>query len=194
MAVRRGRSPTPTLTSLFSTVRLSSSHFTFDCHFGRTQILTLNAKCLSTSAIPNEYQRRPPQHNQYQPPPPSSDPRVFNGQWNSNVNNQFIPQNQGYHHPQQRRGGPVNNQFDYQIQERGFPNQGQSYPNQGQGYPQRQSPNHWNPQQNRSFPPYQNADQINTQMPRSPNQWNNQNQGYPQGRNFNESAPTEPKP
>ncbi|XWS62892.1 hypothetical protein CRYUN_Cryun06bG0049600 [Craigia yunnanensis] len=189
MAIRRGRSSTPTLTSLFSTVRLNFSYFTFYRHFDRTQILTLNAKSLSTSAIPNEYQRSPLQQHQYQQSPPSSDPRVFHGQRNPNFNNQWTPQNQGYHQPQQHRGGPGNNQFNYQIQERGFPNQGQGYPNQGQGYFRRESPSQWNPQQNRSYPQYQNDNQMNTQMPRSPNQWNNQNQGYPQDRNFNERTP-----
>ncbi|XP_022725684.1 pentatricopeptide repeat-containing protein At2g15690, mitochondrial [Durio zibethinus] len=194
MAMRRGRSPTLSFTSLFSKVRFSSSLFTFGCHCDRTQILTLKAKSLSTSAIPNENQRLPPQHQQYQQPPAASDPKVFHGQRNPNFNNQWTPQNQGYNHPQQHRGGPGNNQFNCQIQERGFPNQGQGYPNQGQGYSQRESPNQWNPQQNRSYPQYQNANQMNTQMPRSPNQWNNQNQGYPQGRNFNERAPQSQNP
>ncbi|XWS39955.1 hypothetical protein CRYUN_Cryun18bG0098800 [Craigia yunnanensis] len=189
MAIRRGRIPTPTLTSLFSKVRLNSSHFTFNRHFDRNQILTVNAKALSTSAIPNEYQSPPPQHHQNQQPPSSSDPRVFHGQRNPSFNNQWNPQIQGYHHPQKHPGGPGNNQFNHQNQGRGFPNQGQGYPDQRQGYSQRESPNQWNPQQNRSYPQYQNANQMNTQMPRSPNQWNNQNQGYPQGINYNERAP-----
>ncbi|XVF01250.1 hypothetical protein REPUB_Repub04eG0071700 [Reevesia pubescens] len=225
MAIRRGRSLTPTLTCIFSKVRLNSSHFTFDRHLDRTHILTLNAKSLSTSAIPNEYQRPPPQQHQNQQPP-SSDPRVFHGQRNPNFNNQqWTPQNQGYHHPPQHRGGPGDNQLNYQNQERGYPNEGQGYPNQGhgysqqhrggpgynqfnyqnrergypnqgQGYPnrgheysQQESPNEWSPQQNRSYPEYPNANQMNTQMPRS------QNQGYPsQGRNFNERAPQTQNP
>ncbi|MBA0843036.1 hypothetical protein Goarm_000256, partial [Gossypium armourianum] len=148
-----------------------------------TQILSLSLKSLSTSAIPNEYQRPPP-HHQNQQPPPSSDPRVFHGQRNPNFNNQWNPQNQGYHHPQQQGGVSDNNQWNPQQ-------------NQGQGYSQRGRPNQWNPQQNRSYPQYPNANPMNTQMPRSPNQWNNQNQGqgyHPQGRNFNERAPQSQNP
>ncbi|MBA0667289.1 hypothetical protein Goklo_000395, partial [Gossypium klotzschianum] len=164
-------------------VRLNSSHFTSNRHFDRTQILSLSLKSLSTSAIPNEYQRPPP-HHQNQQPPPSSDPRVFHGQRNPNFNNQWNPQNQGYHHPQQQGGVSDNNQWNPQQ-------------NQGQGYSQRGRPNQWNPQQNRSYPQYPNANPMNTQMPRSPNQWNNQNQGqgyHPQGRNFNERAPQSQNP
>ncbi|KAL4302993.1 hypothetical protein GQ457_10G020940 [Hibiscus cannabinus] len=173
MAIRRGRSSTPALTSLFSKVRLNSSHF------NRTQILSM-------SAIPNNYQRPPPPpppHNQNQQPPPSSDPRGFHGQRNPNFNNQWSPQNQGYHHPQQQGGVSGNYQWNAQQ-------------NQGQGYSQRERPNQWNPQQNQSYPQYPNANPMNTQMPRSPNQWNNQNQGqgYPQGRNFNERTPQSQNP
>ncbi|KAK8568163.1 hypothetical protein V6N13_106096 [Hibiscus sabdariffa] len=178
MAIRRGRGPTPALTSLFSKVRLNYSHFTFDRHFNRTQILSM-------SAIPNNYQRPPPPpHNQNQQPPPSSDPRGFHGQRNPNFNNQWPPQNQGYHHPQQQGGVPGNYQRNPQQ-------------TQGQGYSQRERPNQWNPQQNQSYPQYPNANPMNTQMPRSPNQWNNQNQqnqGYPQGRNFNERTPQSQNP
>ncbi|KAG4164811.1 hypothetical protein ERO13_A13G039900v2 [Gossypium hirsutum] len=183
MAIRRGRSSTPTFTSLLTKVRLNFSHFTSNRHFDRTQILSLSLKSLSTSAIPNEYQRPPP-HHQNQQPPPSSDPRVFHGQRNPNFNNQWNPQNQGYHHPQQQGGVSDNNQWNPQQ-------------NQGQGYSQRGRPNQWNPQQNRSYPQYPNANPMNTQMPRSPNQWNNQNQGqgyHPQGRNFNERAPQTQNP
>ncbi|MFQ6649262.1 hypothetical protein Gotur_023115 [Gossypium turneri] len=183
MAIRRGRSSTPPFTSLLTKVRLNSSHFTSNRHFDRTQILSLSLKSLSTSAIPNEYQRPPP-HHQNQQPPPSSDPRVFHGQRNPNFNNQWNPQNQGYHHPQQQGGVSDNNQWNPQQ-------------NQGQGYSQRGRPNQWNPQQNRSYPQYPNANPMNTQMPRSPNQWNNQNQGqgyHPQGRNFNERAPQSQNP
>ncbi|KAB2047399.1 hypothetical protein ES319_A13G042600v1 [Gossypium barbadense] len=183
MAIRRGRSSTPTFTSLLTKVRLNFSHFTSNRHFDRTQILSLSLKSLSTSAIPNEYQRPPPNH-QNQQPPPSSDPRVFHGQRNPNFNNQWNPQNQGYHHPQQQGGVSDNNQWNPQQ-------------NQGQGYSQRGRPNQWNPQQNRSYPQYPNANPMNTQMPRSPNQWNNQNQGqgyHPQGRNFNERAPQTQNP
>ncbi|MBA0751453.1 hypothetical protein Gogos_000374 [Gossypium gossypioides] len=183
MAIRRGRSSTPPFTSLLTKVRLNSSHFTSNRHFDRTQILSLSLKSLSTSAIPNEYQRPPP-HHQNQQPPPSSDPRVFHGQQNPNFNNQWNPQNQGYHHPQQQGGVSDNNQWNPQQ-------------NQGQGYSQRGRPNQWNPQQNRSYPQYPNANPMNTQMPRSPNQWNNQNQGqgyHPQGRNFNERAPQSQNP
>ncbi|MBA0873619.1 hypothetical protein Goshw_004761 [Gossypium schwendimanii] len=183
MAIRRGRSSTPPFTSLLTKVRLNSSHFTSNRHFDRTQILSLSLKSLSTSAIPNEYQRQPP-HHQNQQPPPSSDPRVFHGQQNPNFNNQWNPQNQGFHHPQQQGGVSDNNQWNPQQ-------------NQGQGYSQRGRPNQWNPQQNRSYPPYPNANPMNTQMPRSPNQWNNQNQGqgyHPQGRNFNERAPQSQNP
>ncbi|XVE66843.1 hypothetical protein DITRI_Ditri08aG0112300 [Diplodiscus trichospermus] len=221
MAIHRGRSPTPALTSLFSKVRLNSSLFIFNRHFDRNQIVTLNANALSTSAIPNEYQSPPQQYHQNQQPPPS-DPRAFHGQRNPNFDNQWNPQNRGYGHPQQNPGGSGNNQFSYQNQERGFPSQGQGYPDQGQGYSQRPSPNQWNPQQNRSYPQHQNVNQINTQMPRSPNQWNpqqdrsypqyqngnqmniqmprspnqwnNQNQGYPQGRSYNERAPQSQNP
>ncbi|MBA0698653.1 hypothetical protein Goari_000353, partial [Gossypium aridum] len=128
--------------------------------------------------------QRPPPHHQNQQPPPSSDPRVFHGQRNPNFNNQWNPQNQGYHHPQQQGGVSDNNQWNPQQ-------------NQGQGYSQRGRPNQWNPQQNRSYPQYPNANPMNTQMPRSPNQWNNQNQGqgyHPQGRNFNERAPQSQNP
>ncbi|XP_021278654.1 pentatricopeptide repeat-containing protein At2g15690 [Herrania umbratica] len=211
MAIRCGRSPSPTICSLLFKVRSNSAHFTFTSHLDRTQVSILNAKYLSTSPIPNEYLMPPVQHHQNQQPPTSSDPRVFHGQQNPNFNHQWTPQNQGYHHPPQQRGGPGNNQFNYQNQGRGYPNQGQGYPNQGQGFPQRESPNQWNSQmntqmpkspipksvefqQNQSYPQYQNADQMNTQMPRSPNQWNNQNQGYPQGRNFNERAPHSQNP
>lgn len=183
MAIRRGRSSTPPFASLLTKVRLNSSHFTSNRHFDRTQILSLSLKSLSTSAIPNEYQRPPP-HHQNQQPPPSSDPRVFHGQRNPNFNNQWNPQNQGYHHPQQQGGVSDNNQWNPQQ-------------NQGQGYSQRGRPNQWNPQQNRSYPQYPNANPMNTQMPRSPNQWNNQNQGqgyHPQGRNFNERAPQTQNP
>ncbi|MBA0727314.1 hypothetical protein Golax_000313 [Gossypium laxum] len=183
MAIRRGRSSTPPFTSLLTKVRLNSCHFTSNRHFDRTQILSLSLKSLSTSAIPNEYQRPPP-HHQNQQPPPSSDPRVFHGQRNPNFNNQWNPQNQGYHHPQQQGGVSDNNQWNPQQ-------------NQGQGYSQRGRPNQWNPQQNRSYPQYPNANPMNTQMPRSPNQWNNQNQGqgyHPQGRNFNERAPQSQNP
>ncbi|MBA0602123.1 pentatricopeptide repeat-containing protein At2g15690, mitochondrial [Gossypium raimondii] len=183
MAIRRGRSSTPPFTSLLTKVRLNSSHFTSNRHFDRTQILSLSLKSLSTSAIPNEYQRPPP-HHQNQQPPPSSDPRVFHGQRNPNFNNQWNPQNQGYHHPQQQGGVSDNNQWNPQQ-------------NQGQGYSQRGRPNQWNPQQNRSYPQYPNANPMNTQMPRSPNQWSNQNQGqgyHPQGRNFNERAPQSQNP
>ncbi|XVF67590.1 hypothetical protein PTKIN_Ptkin10aG0133300 [Pterospermum kingtungense] len=221
VAIRRGRSPTPTLTFLFSKVRPSSPHFTFNRYSNRNQILALNSKALSTSAIPNQYQSPPPQHHENQQPPPSSDPRVFHGHQNPNFNSQWNPQNQGYQHTQQHPRGPGNNQFNYQNQGRGFPNQGQGYPDRGQGYSQRESlnewnhmqnrsypqnenanqmntqmprgPNQWNPQQNRSYP-QQNANQMNTQMPRSPNQWSNQNQGYPQGRNYNERAPQSQNP
>ncbi|KAG8473593.1 hypothetical protein CXB51_035747 [Gossypium anomalum] len=183
MAIRRGRSSTPPFTSLLTKVRLNFSHFTSNRHFDRTQILSLSLKSLSTSAIPNEYQRPTP-HHQNQQPPPSSDPRVFHGQRNPNFNNQWNPQNQGYHHPQQQGGVSDNNQWNPQQ-------------NQGQGYSQRGRPNQWNPQQNRSYPQYPNANPMNTQMPRSPNQWNNQNQGqgyHPQGRNFNERAPQTQNP
>ncbi|KAH1030801.1 hypothetical protein J1N35_042975 [Gossypium stocksii] len=183
MVIRRGRSSTPPFTSLLTKVRLNSSHFTSNGHFDRTQILSLSLKSLSTSAIPNEYQRPPP-HHQNQQPPPSSDPRVFHGQRNPNFNNQWNPQNQGYHHPQQQGGVSDNNQWNPQQ-------------NQGQGYSQRGRPNQWNPQQNRSYPQYPSANPMNTQMPRSPNQWNNQNQGqgyHPQGRNFNERAPQSQNP
>ncbi|KAK5770622.1 pentatricopeptide repeat-containing protein At2g15690, mitochondrial [Gossypium arboreum] len=183
MAIRRGRSSTPTFTSLLTKVRLNFSHFTSNRHLDRTQILSLSLKSLSTSAIPNEYQRPPP-HHQNQQPPPSSDPRVFHGQRNPNFNNQWNRQNQGYHHPQQQGGVSDNNQWNPQQ-------------NQGQGYSQRGRPNQWNPQQNRSYPQYPNANPMNTQMPRSPNQWNNQNQGQgyqPQGRNFNERAPQTQNP
>ncbi|KAK8624961.1 hypothetical protein V6N13_089845 [Hibiscus sabdariffa] len=207
MAIRRGRSPTPTptptptLSSLFSKVRLSSSHFTFRRHCDRTQILSPSVKSLSTSAIPHDYQRPPP-HNPNQQPPPSSDPRGFQGQRNPNFNNQWSPQNQGYHHPQQQGGVPGNNQWNPQqnqgqgYPQRGIPNQWNPQQNQGQGYSQRESPNQWNPQQNRSFPQHPNANPMNTQMPRSPNQWNNQDQdrGYPQGRNYNERAPQSQTP
>ncbi|PPD66936.1 hypothetical protein GOBAR_DD36190 [Gossypium barbadense] len=138
MAIRRGRSSTPPFASLLTKVRLNSSHFTSNRHFDRTQILSLSLKSLSTSAIPNEYQRPPP-HHQNQQPPPSSDPRVFHGQRNPNFNNQWNPQNQGYHHPQQQGGVSDNNQWNPQQ-------------NQGQGYSQRGRPNQWNPQQNRSYP------------------------------------------
>ncbi|OMO74073.1 hypothetical protein CCACVL1_16952 [Corchorus capsularis] len=199
MAIRRGRSPTPVLSSLLFKVRSDSFHFISNRHFERTQVLTLNAKPLSTSAIPNEYQRPSPQQHHYQDqqPPPSADPRAFHGRGNPNTSNQWASENQGYHQPQQNRGGPGNNQFNYQNQGSRYPpNQSQGYPNQGQGYPQRESrnPNQWNPQQNQSYSQLENANQMNTEVRRSPNQWNpQQNQGYTQLQNANQTNTQTPR-
>ncbi|GLT52578.1 hypothetical protein SLA2020_259100 [Shorea laevis] len=176
---------TPTFSSTLFKVRPHSPHF-----FDRTLI----AKALSTSANPNEYQT----------PHPSSSSlhnERFNdaNQWKSPTQNQnFAPQNRF-------------NQFTSQYQNRGYPNPSQNSsqwnPNQSsifprfqngnqtntqrnspqnQGYPHSRSPNEWNPQQNQGYPTSQNFSQMNTEIPRSPNQWNNQNQWYPQARHPNQ--------
>lgn len=212
MAIRRARSPA--LSPFFKVRPLHLSHFAFS-HGSNTIAINITnletltiAKTLSTSTVPNEYQRPPPQQ---QPPP--SDPRAFDDQANPN---QWAPQGQGYGNsnqwnPQTQNQRP-NNQYNYQGQNqsypgRGYPNQAPNFPNRGypnqnnqnQSYPQRGNSNEWSPQV-QSPPQYQNPNQVNSppspsfQQPRSPNQWNNPNQGYQQPRNPNQWSPQAQNP
>ncbi|KAM6558165.1 hypothetical protein CsatA_027404 [Cannabis sativa] len=136
---------------LFKVRPFHPSHFTSINSF-HNNLKTL-AKTLSTSTVPYEFQRSPPQ----QPPP--SDSRPFPDQWgsqpqgNTNPNqwNSYQGQNPSY-------GGGYPNQG----QNRGIPNQG----NAGYGN------NQWNSQTQYHNPDYQQS--------RGLNQWNNQNPSYPQ--------------
>ncbi|KAF3435395.1 hypothetical protein FNV43_RR22484 [Rhamnella rubrinervis] len=159
MAIRRARSHK--LSSFFNERPTLPSHCTIIHGNNSNRYLQTFVKTLSTSALPNEYQRSPPQ----QPHP--SDPRNPN-QWSS----------QGEGFPQTRR--------DHNSQNRGYPSHGQSYPQhgntnqwipQGQSYPQYQNANQ------------ANTRNPNFQRPGNPNQWNNQNQGYPQRGNNEQRTP-----
>lgn len=168
MAIRRTRSHK--LSSLFNS-RATLPHLTpVHSHNNSSHNLQTFAKTLSTSALPNEYQRSPPQQQQPHP----SDPRNPN-QWSS--------QGQGF--PQSQR--------DHTYQNIGYPSHNQSHSQHG-------NPSQWNPSpQGESYPQYQNANQVNPrnpnfQQPRSPNQWNNQNQGHPQRGNNQQWAPQAQNP
>ena len=183
-AIRRTRYPK--ISHFFKVRPLHPSHFASITSFDNN--LQTLAKTLSTSAVPYEYQKSPPQ----QPPP--SDSRPFPdqgnpGQWGS----------QGHGYPQDGNSNPnqwnsqtqsPSNQSGYQNQNpnynRGYPNQGANF--QNRGYPNqsytRHGNNQWNPQTQ-----YQNTQNPYNQQPRSPNQWNNQNQGYPQRPNPNQWSP-----
>ncbi|KAA8536193.1 hypothetical protein F0562_028671 [Nyssa sinensis] len=201
MVIRRARS------SVFSSslkVRSLSSPPIRSSQFISTPF-TLSLRTLSTSAVPNEYQR---------PPQPSEPPRGFPqdqrnpNQWGpQDLNypqhgnpNQWSTQNQSYSQSQ----GP--NQMNY-------PNQSYTNPNPVQGYPQRGNPNYQNQNfqrdnrnQNPTYPPPGNANQWNNQhqvypqrqnpnqtqnypQHRGVNQWNNQNHGHPQRVSPNQLGP-----
>ena len=171
LSIRRARTP------LFSF--LSKVPSPYSSHF----IFTLT-KTLSTSAVPNDYQRP-----QQQPP---SEPRDFQDQRNPSYNWNSQTQSQSY--PQH---------MNYGDQNQSYPNRG--YPNQGQGYPQHENPNQWNRQtptypqpQNPSRPNHQNQYYPPTGNPslgqgypqqRSPNQWNPQHQNPSPLNNQNENYP-----
>lgn len=149
---------------------------------------------MSTSAIPNEYQRTHPQ----QPPsdhrafPDQRDPTQWEPQWKGGSQGRssehFNPHAENQSYVQQRN---PNNQFNRIQNIPGqYPNQGlnpqnRAYPGQGQRYAPQGNPNQFNPP-NQVYPQYRGPSQVNSQNPNpqlnpSPNQWNNQNEGYPQG-------------
>ncbi|KAI4353139.1 hypothetical protein L6164_002110 [Bauhinia variegata] len=170
-----------TIISSFSKVRpgLHPSIFINSHYHERNVGKTLT---MSTSAVPNEYQRA---HSQ-QPP---SDSRAFQDQRNPN---QWDPQWQG--HPlgrghehgnaQTQNQNYAQNPSDYQNQYQGQNYQNGVYSDQDQRY-SRGNPNQWNPQSH-NYPQFRGPAQVNTQNPSfqpntSPHRRNNQNQGYPQG-------------
>ncbi|KAF8406916.1 hypothetical protein HHK36_006037 [Tetracentron sinense] len=146
------------------------------------------SKSLSTSTVPNDFQR-----------PPQSDPRVFHpdgGVTQRGNPNQWNSQDQNF----SQRGNP--NQWNTQNQDysqRGNPNQfssqNQNY-TQNQNYPQRGNPNQFS-SQNQNYPPRGNPNQWsypNQNYPQrgNPNQWANQNQK--QGNVVDNQAPNVPPP
>ena len=164
MAIRRSRSKN--LSSFFKVRPLNASHFDSSVNSNIHRTL---AKTLSTSAIPNEYNRSPP--NQPQP----SDPRAFSDHGNREA--------QGYSQYGSTKPSQGNslaqspdNQFGNQNQSysnRGHPNQVQNFRNRG--YPDSQT-------QNQSHARYQNPYQVNAQNPnheyQNPGQVNAQNPNY----------------
>uniref|UniRef100_A0A2P2JHN4 Pentatricopeptide repeat-containing protein At2g15690 n=1 Tax=Rhizophora mucronata TaxID=61149 RepID=A0A2P2JHN4_RHIMU len=180
MAIRRPRSPV-TLSTLVKVRSLP--------HFSRFDSRNVS-KTLSTSAIPDDYQR-----------PPPSDARVYqdqrspSGQWDhrkpsyqwgppqdhrstnqwtpqgGNSNNNWNSQNQSQqYHPQVEASR--DNEFDYQNQNQSHPNMG--YPVQRQGYPDHN--------QGFQYP----RQQLRQSQPQNPNQWN---QSYPQYQNPSQVNP-----
>ncbi|XP_059647784.1 pentatricopeptide repeat-containing protein At2g15690, mitochondrial [Cornus florida] len=135
-----------------------------------TPLLNLSFKCLSTSAIPNEFQR---------PLEPSNPPRAF-PQDQSNPDQWGSPDmNHPFHHPHPhpQQGNPSQwsngNQNYPQRQNLNYspPGNANEWNNQDRGYTKQDSPN--------SSHNYQQREELN--------QWNNQNKGYPQRQNFNQS-------
>ncbi|XP_028784186.1 pentatricopeptide repeat-containing protein At2g15690, mitochondrial-like [Neltuma alba] len=157
-------------------------------------------QALSTSAIPNEYQRT----HAHQPP---SDPRGFQdhrdpNQWDprwqggphvrSSEQSSPLAENQGY--VQQRNSNYQVNRVQ-NVAGRYPPNQSQipqnrEHPDSGRQYAPQGNPNQWNPP-NQSYPQYPGPNQVSRQNPNfgpntRPNRWNSQNQGYPQTGSPNE--------
>ncbi|KAI4353141.1 hypothetical protein L6164_002111 [Bauhinia variegata] len=164
-----------TITSSFSKVRPGLHPFIFiNSHYHKRNVG--KTFTMSTSAVPNEYQRA---HSQ-QPPP---DSRAFQDQRNPN---QWDPQWRG--HPLGRGHEHWNtqtqNQNYAQNQHQGQNYQNGVYSDQDQRY-SGGNPNQWNPQ-NHNYPQFRGPAQVNPQNPSfqpntSPHRRNNQNQGYPQG-------------
>lgn len=166
MAIRSAR--TRKLSSFFKERPTLPSHSTIIHGNNNSHYLQTFAKTLSTSALPNEYQRPSPQ----QPHP--SDPRNPN-QWPS--------QGEGF----------TQTQRDHNYQNRGYPSHSQTYPQhgnpnhwnpQGQSYPQYQNVNQVNTQN----PNFQNPNQWNNQSQGYPQRGNNQ-QWTPQFQNTNQGTP-----
>ncbi|KAI9071739.1 hypothetical protein K1719_046296 [Acacia pycnantha] len=193
-AIQRARS---TMLSSLLKVRydIQPSCFIYSNYYN--QIL---GKALSTSAIPNEYQRTHP----HQPP---SDPRAFGdnrdpNQWDprwqggpqggSSEQLNSHAQNQGYvqqGNPNYQGNHVQNVPGRYPSNQNQIP-QNRQYPDSGRRYAPQGNPSQWNPQ-NQSYPQYPGSNQASPQNPNfqpntRPTRWNNQNQGYPQTGSHNE--------
>lgn len=166
MVIRRARGR---IDSFFKVRPLNPCHFVLNRNNDNNKTETL-VRALSTSAIPNHYQR--PNDYQGSPPPPQQQqPQSWSYQNQGSPNHGF-PQNQGW---SQQGQNQTYSEGGYPSQSQNFVNR--EYPSQVRGYPQ-----HGNPGQGNSQ--YQNPNRVNPQtpnfqQPRAPNQWNNQNQGNP---------------